>query len=108
MKVTTVLIAMALVSMATATIIYGSLTSWWKTRTGVGFLSMMASFTTLTATTLIEVLFDWPDWVRWIAWSLVIITVNLGVVWNIIYKQFIQRRPELMGRISHHRKENHE
>lgn len=107
MKITLALVSITLASLAMATVIYGGLTSWWRTRTGIGFLSMMASFTFIVGVTLADLIWDAPRWLWWLAWILVIITVNLGIAWNIIYKQFIQRRPEIMGAKRHEKKDNH-
>lgn len=94
----TALVSLALASLFAVTLIYGLLTAWWKTRTGRGFLSMMASFTWLMGVMLADILFGTPIWLWWVAFALIIITVNAGVLWNIIHNQFIHRRSDLMVR----------
>lgn len=107
MTIAAIVSLLAFASLLVATLIYGTLTSWWKTRTGVGFFSMMVAFTVKMAVTVADVLYDVPFWMWLFSWGLIIITVNFGIVWNIIYKQFIQKRSNLLPNAKTHRKEDH-
>lgn len=101
------LVSLALASLFAVTLIYSLLTAWWKTRTGIGFLSMMTSFTWMMGVMLADILFDISLIWWWVAWALIIITVNAGVLWNLIYKQFIQKHSDYMGRNTARHKEQY-
>lgn len=90
-----ILLWLTLLSLAGVLTIYGTLTSWYRSRTGIGFFSLMGSFTIIVALTLVGAYgVRLPYWIPLSALGLVILTINLGITWNILYKQFIERRPE--------------
>lgn len=87
------LAVVAFISLILVVLVYGLLTPWWKSRTGIGFMSVMCAFLIAIALSVANrqgIVF--PIWVYYGAWGLIIVTINLGVTWNIIYKQFFQHR----------------
>lgn len=106
MSVTSVLATLALISLVAVSATYGLLTGWWRTRTGIGFLSMLVSFTIQMAVTVADIHWYVPIWAWWATWSLITITVSFGVLWNIVYRQFIQSRPDLIGKRTPVKKES--
>lgn len=83
----------AFATLAGCALIYGFLAPWWEDRVGIGFLSTKIAFSFILLLTAlgfhgIQV----PLWLVVLAFVLVIVTVNIGVTWNIIYKQLIEGR----------------
>lgn len=86
------------VSLLAVIAIYGLLTPWYRSRTGIGFMSTKVSFFTIITLTIINTLwFKVPVWASLAAWIFVILTINFGITWNIIYKQFIEHRSDEMS-----------
>ena len=101
-----VLMWMLLLSLVGVDVVYGSLTSWYRSRTGIGFFSLMVAFTIVVALTLFGAYgIRLPYWIPLSALGLVILTVNLGITWNILYKQFIEHRPETIRKSNPRTKE---
>lgn len=97
MTVLLILTWIGFISVLGAGLTYGILAPWWRSRTGIGFLSTKLSFSVVIGLTLCGfygILF--PMWVYWGAWLLVIVTINYGITFNIIYKQFIEKNPDLL------------
>lgn len=83
----------ALISLVVVIVIYGFLTPWWKSRTGIGFMSTKVAFAALIGLTLARFYgYAIPLWLGYAAWLFMILAINLGITWNIIYKQFVQHR----------------
>ena len=90
-----VLLFLAFASLAVCALIYGVLTPCWRSRTGVGFMSTKISFSVILFLTLLSYNGVWiPTWLVYGSMVLVIVTVNVGVSWNIIYQQFIKGRSD--------------
>lgn len=79
-------------------LVYGLLTPWYKSRTGIGFMSTKISFFTIISLTIGGALW-WktPTWVAILAWLFIAITINYGITWNILYKQFFEHRTDQMA-----------
>jgi len=93
-----VLVILTDVSLLVVVAVYGLLTPWYKSRTGIGFMSTKVSFMAIITLTIINTLwFKVPTWVSIAAWVFVILTINFGITWNIIYKQFIEHRSDEMA-----------
>lgn len=83
----------AFFSLALVILIYGLLTPWWKSRTGIGFMSTKVAFFVAVALSVARYHgHAFPTWVYFVAWGLIIVTINVGITFNIIYKQFFQHR----------------
>jgi hypothetical protein len=83
----------AFISLVLVVIVYGFLTPWWKSRTGIGFMSTKLAFLTAIGLSLMRAYgYHFPVWVAYAAWVFIILAMNLGITWNIIYKQFFQHR----------------
>lgn len=96
----------ALVSLALVIVVYGFLTPWWRSRTGIGFMSTKVAFFVAVALSVARYHNHiFPLWVYYSAWVLIILTINLGITWNIIYKQFAQHRGDEVGDKSPHLKQ---
>lgn len=106
MSISAVFATLALISLVAVTSTYSLLTSWYRTRTGWGFLSMLVAFTLQMGVTVVDIHWQTPLWVWWVTWALVATTVSFGVLWNIIYRQFIQSRPDLLGKRTSAKKED--
>lgn len=92
----------ALVSLALVIVVYGFLTPWWRSRTGIGFMSTKVAFFVAVALSVARYHNHvFPLWVYYGAWVLIILTINLGITWNIIYKQFVQHRGDEVADKSH-------
>jgi len=90
-----VLVILTWLSLLTVVFVYGLLTPWYKSRTGIGFMSTKVSFMTIISLTIINALwFKVPTWASIAAWIFVIITINFGITWNILYKQFFEHRAD--------------
>lgn len=75
--------------------VYGLLTPWYRSRTGIGFMSTKVSFFTIISLTIINALFfRVATWTSIAAWIFVILTINFGITWNILYKQFFEHRAD--------------
>jgi hypothetical protein len=76
-------------------LVYGLLTPWYKSRTGIGFMSTKVSFFLIISLTIIGALW-WkiPSWMAILSWGLIVVTINYGITWNIIYKQFFENRTD--------------
>lgn len=100
------LVWVACISLVVVIIIYGFLTPWWKSRTGIGFMSTKVAFLALIALTLARLYgLPVPLWLGFTAWAFMILAINLGITWNIIYKQFFQHRGDEVGDKSPHLKQ---
>jgi len=79
-------------------LVYGLLTPWYKSRTGIGFMSTKISFFTIISLTIVNALFfKIPTLVSILAWVFIVITINYGITWNILYKQFFEHRTDQMA-----------
>jgi hypothetical protein len=89
------LVILTWLSLLGVVLIYGLLTPWYKSRTGIGFMSTKVSFLTIISLTIVNALwFKTPTWLSILAWAFVIITINFGITWNILYKQFFEHRAD--------------
>lgn len=89
------LVILTWLSLLGVVLIYGLLTPWYKSRTGIGFMSTKVSFLTIISLTIVNALFvRIPTFVSILAWVFVIITINFGITWNILYKQFFEHRAD--------------
>ena len=91
------LVILTWLSLLGVILIYGLLTPWYRSRTGIGFMSTKVSFFTIISLTIINAL--WvriPTFVSILAWVFIIITINFGITWNILYKQFFEHRADEM------------
>jgi hypothetical protein len=96
----------ALISLVGVIIIYGFLTPWWKSRTGIGFMSTKVAFAALIGLTLARFYgYHIPVWLGYAGWLFMILAINLGITWNIIYKQFFQHRGDEVSDKSPHLKQ---
>jgi hypothetical protein len=60
-------------------------------------MSTKVSFLTIIVLTLINSLwFRIPTWISVAAWIFIIVTINFGITWNILYKQFFEHRVDEM------------
>jgi hypothetical protein len=83
----------AFLSLVVVILIYGLLTPWWRSRTGIGFMSTKVAFGVAIGLSLARYHgHTFPTWVYYVAWVLIILSINLGITWNIVYKQFFQHR----------------
>ncbi len=83
----------ACISLVVVIIVYGLLTPWWRSRTGIGFMSTKVAFLVAVILTLFGLNgYRVPVWIAYAAWILMILAINLGITWNIVYKQFVQHR----------------
>lgn len=100
------LVWVAGVSLAVVILVYGLLTPWWKSRTGIGFMSTKVAFFALIALTIARFNgHDIPMWLGIGTWIFMILAINLGITWNILYKQFAQHRGDEVGDKSPHLKQ---
>lgn len=89
------LVILTWLSLLGVILIYGLLTPWHKSRTGIGFMSTKVSFFTIISLTIVNALFARiPTFVSILAWVFVILTINFGITWNILYKQFFEHRAD--------------
>jgi hypothetical protein len=94
----------AFFSLIIVILIYGLLTPWWKSRTGIGFMSTKVAFGIAIGLSLARYHGHiFPTWVYYLAWVLIILSINLGVTWNILYKQFFQHRGDEVADKTDHR-----
>lgn len=92
-----VLVILTGLSLLVVVLVYGLLTPWYRSRTGIGFMSTKVSFLTIITLTIINSLwFKIPTWASVAAWIFIIITINFGITWNILYKQFFEHRKDEM------------
>lgn len=92
-----VVTALAFVSVVSAALSYGLLAPWWRSRTGIGFLSTKISFSLIIGLSLLGWLGVWVGfWVAVGATLLVAVTMFWGVTWNILYKQYFEHRSDDM------------
>lgn len=92
------LLFLAFVSLAVCALIYGTLTPWWRSRTGIGFMSTKIAFSLILFLTFLSYNgTHLPTWLVYGSMALVVVTVNFGVSWNIIYQQFIKGRSDQMS-----------
>lgn len=79
-------------------LVYGILTPWYKSRTGIGFMSTKVSFFLIITLTITGALWlKTPMWLAILAWASIVVAINYGITWNIIYKQFIEHRADEMA-----------
>jgi hypothetical protein len=91
------LVILTWLSLLGVILIYGLLTPWYKSRTGIGFMSTKVSFFIIISLTIIGALwFKIPTWMSLAAWAFIIVTLNYGITWNILYKQFFEHRADEM------------
>lgn len=91
------LVWLTFLSLVVVILIYGLLTPWYKSRTGIGFMSTKVAFALAIGLTLAAghgVKLN--IWAAYIAWVGIIVAVNWGITWNIIYKQFFENRTDEM------------
>jgi hypothetical protein len=91
------LVWLTFISLLGVIAIYGLLTPWYKSRTGIGFMSTKVAFAVAVGLTLMAGYGLKPHlWVAYAAWCAIIVALNWGITWNIIYKQFIENRSDEM------------
>ena len=87
----------AFVSLCVIIFVYGFFTPWWRSRTGIGFMSAQLTLWLMLGLTLLAGYgVHMPFWVAALAWVLEIAALNWGITFNIIYKQFIEKRSDVM------------
>lgn len=92
-----ILVTIASFSILGAMITYAVLTPWWRSRTGIGFMSMQLSFVAVLAIRWMSIAgIDVPVSLWASSWVFVILAVNVGITYNIIYQQFIKGHPDDM------------
>jgi hypothetical protein len=93
-----ILVIAAWFSLLGVILVYGILTPWYKSRTGIGFMSTKVSFFVIISFTIIGRLW-WPipSWLAILSWALIVVTINYGITWNILYKQFFEHRSDEMS-----------
>jgi hypothetical protein len=92
------LVWLTFISLIGVILIYGLLTPWYKSRTGIGFMSTKVAFAVTIGFTIAGGYgFKIPIWLAYICWGSIIVAVNWGITWNILYKQFFEHRADAMA-----------
>jgi len=87
----------AFLSLIGVVLVYGLLTPWYKSRTGIGFMSTKIAFSVTIGLTIAGGYgIRLPMWAIYACWVSIILAVNWGITWNIIYKQFLEHRTDEM------------
>lgn len=92
------LVWLTFISLIGVILIYGFLTPWYKSRTGIGFMSTKVAFAVTVGLTLYGGYGNrLPIWAAYACWISIILALNWGITWNIIYKQFFEHRTDTVS-----------
>lgn len=91
-------VVIAAISQLLFVVLYAVLAPWWKTRTGKGIFIKAVTLAALLVMYVLPFVIKVyiPYEVQIILWALFILAINIGLTFNLVYKQFIEpgHRPD--------------